>query len=773
MIDPLGQKILNRFPMPNFLDPDPSRQYQWNYIATVSTPNPRRTEIGRIDYSPRDNVQMNFRASHNYQSQSSPWGFWSNGSVNYPLSNAIFNRPGRGFTARSTVTVSPTVFNEFTFGFSQSKNFYDLEDASKVTRSGTGIAMPQQWNPSLNPLGILPNMSFGGVANPANPSVSNTLPYYDSDTIFTFVDNVSKIWGTHSIKAGIYLERARKDQNASVPIMGTLSFDRDGNNPLDTNYGYSNAIMGIYRSYSEPTASPRGKFRFTNLESYIQDAWRVRPRLLLDYGLRVYHNMPQTDGRGNLSNFVPDFYDAAKAPVMLRPGYDANKQKVAIDPLSGKTYSQALIGTFVPGVGTPGIGMANGGTTLPTGLFNVPFLSLAPRVGFSWDPFGKGRTAIRGGVGVFYDRIAFNPIMNTYANPPNVFTPTVYFGTIPDLTATAGKGILAPSNVTGFAGEGHLPATYNYSFGLQQQFGRTMIADVAYVGSVSRHQMWTRQYNQVPMYAKFLDLHPENKDPTTTNAYADNFLRPYQGYGNINMQEFASTSSYNSLQTSFNRRMVKGLMIGFTYTFSKVLGSASADGTTVSTFFDPRSRNYGPLSYDRSHVASTRINYQVPKLGKRLGYRSLGLITDGWELASIGRFMTGSAFTPGFALVSWYEVTGSGEAARIDVVDPSAPEKTRFGPPPRLTFGNAGSNILRQPGMNNWDITLSRQIKVAERRTLQLRFETYNTFNHTQFQNLQTTARFDAQKNQIDPTFLQPTSTRSPRRIQFAARLNW
>lgn len=135
--------------------------------------------------------------------------------------------------------------------------------------------------------------------------------------------------------------------------------------------------------------------------------------------------------------------------------------------------------------------------------------------------------------------------------------------------------------------------------------------------------------------------------------------------------------------------------------------------------------------------------------------------------------MTGAPFTPGYSLVTGYDTTGTGEGARINVVNPDAAPALRFGPPAQKSFGNAGLNILRGPGINNWDISIYRQIKIQERHNLQLRLETYNTFNHTQFSNVNRTARFDAQQQQIDATFLLPTSARSPRRIQLAARLNW
>jgi hypothetical protein len=774
---PVGRKVLDLFPLPNFTDPAPTRLYQWNYISALSGSYPRRTETIRVDYSPRANMQMYLRLSNNSDEQHPTYGLWVVGSVNFPLTPIVFRQPGRGATVHTSATLSQSFFNEFIVGVSQNKLYYFPEFPERVSRKATGIDIPQ-WNPGLNPGGLIPNMTFSSVPNYANPSMSNGVPYYNSNTIFSFVENLSKVWNTHTLKFGVYIERTRKDQSAGTATRGSISFNRDRLSPLDTNYAYSNALIGVYSNYLEATSRPQGQFRFTNLEFYAQDTWRVNRRVSVDCGLRVYHDLPQYDARLQLASFVPALYDSAQAPVLFRPALDATGTKVAVDPLTGRTYPEALIGTYVPGVGNPAMGMAIGGKNgFPRTLYTVPAISLAPRVGFAWDPFGRSRTAIRGGGGVFFDRIQGNPTMNTLANPPTVFVPTVYYGSIEALAQTSGQGILAPTGtVTSLLGREKMPTVYNYSFGVQQQIGRTMLADISYVGSLSRHFSWQRYINPVPIGARHLDLHPENRDTTVSGSrpLPDNFLRPYQGYGDIALYEFGATSNYNSLQASLNRRVSRGLQFGVAYTFGKILGTASSDTFRVSTFFPPRQRDYGFLSYDRTHVLSVRYNWAVLKLGKKLHSRRLGAITDNWELAGIYRLMSGAPFTPGFSTVDGQDITGTpSESARIDVGDPKAPPLERFARPARGTFGNAGASVLRGPGTNNWDLSLYRTIRLKERKTMQVRFETYNTFNHTQFSSLSTSARFDTAGAQVDPLFLEPTAARSPRRVQLALRLNW
>jgi hypothetical protein len=242
----------------------------------------------------------------------------------------------------------------------------------------------------------------------------------------------------------------------------------------------------------------------------------------------------------------------------------------------------------------------------------------------------------------------------------------------------------------------------------------------------------------------------------------------------ISLVEFGSTSNYNALLATFNRRMRGGIQIGFSYSFSKVLGTASTNNSTVSPFFNPRHWDYGPLSYDLTHVASVRYTWLLPRPGERYGLRPLSWIADGWEMAGISRFSTGGAFTPGLSTVDGQDITGTpSEGARPLILDPTASPLDRFGRPVRGSFGNTGVGVLRLPGVNNWDMSIYRELKFTERTKVQLRLESYNTFNHTQFSGLTTTARFNSQGQQVDPLFLHSSAARSPRRVQLAMRLNW
>ena len=786
-----GKNILNLFPMPNYEDPNLVNRYQWNYFVSKAAPYPRRTETARIDFSPKQNWQIYGSISNNSDKQNTLYGIWVDGSLNFPLTPIVFQQPGKLWTIHSTNNIGATMFNDFSVAFSQNTLTYEPLDPAVLDRTKLGINIAQR-NPALNPMNLIPNMSFGGIANAANPSLSNGTPYLNQNTIYSVIDNMSKISRTHTYKFGIYYEHTLKIQSASSQIRGSLAFGADGNNPLDSNNAYANALLGNYSTYSEATARPKGNFLFTNTEFYFQDTWKVKSNFTLDYGVRFYIDPPQYDSNGQLASFAASAYNPDKAVVLLRPVL-VNGAKVALDPVTGKTYPQGLVGAFAPGQGDPANGTIIGGVNgVPRGLYETRPLVAAPRFGFSWDPFKTGRTAVRGGGGVYYDRIQGNPVMGQIENAPSVFTPTQYYGTFADILATAGAGLLAPSGSnSSLATAGHQQSVYNFNLNIQRQLTKSTMIDIGYSGSLGRHQLWQRNINPVPLGSNFLNVNPQNRDLSTTNTVLPpNFLRKYQGFGDILLYEFANSSNYNGLLANVRQRMGRSLNFSASYTFSKALDASDSYSNQVSVFLDPRSRNYGPAGFDRRQNFNANFYWGLPKLSGNAN-RAMRVVANGWEVAGVIRMNTGGPFTPGYSSLNGLATpTGSAsEGARAYVIRPDDPYVTRFSPPPQPAgqgtaawsttstdpqMGNLGKNTMTGRGTKNFDLSVYRNLKFTEKVSGQLRIEGYNAFNNTQFAGVDQTLRFDnATGAMYNTLFNEPTSARPPRRIQIAMRIRF
>lgn len=786
-INPLGQAILNFYPLPNYVDPNPKNRYLWNYKAAGTGNHNRRNDMVRIDASPTNKLHGYFHWINDHDDLVRP--FWRD---NFTFPEWNHPNPGHGYMGSATYIVSPRMVDDVSLGKSWNSWEWHPSDPAALERSAIGN-IPQLF-PNKLQIGskaeqieskFLPNIVFGGA--PVHPPsfTPSSEQFLNYNNVWTVTDNLSYVAGSHQIKTGILYDDVEKVQGQDKQWNGVLNFARNKNNPYDSGDAFSNAILGNFNNYKESTADNVFDAIYWDLAYYVQDDWRVTRKLSLDYGVRFTHMPAQYDVNQTLAAFFPQDYNPAQAPLMYVPGLNSSGQRVGVDPATGQYVSSALIGEFVPGTGNTANGMKVGGEGgTPGGLYTAPSLLVAPRFGFAYDPTGKGTMVIRGGVGLFYDRSSQNISDTSANNPPIAYAPMAFYGNLD--TFAQGSGVLGPTSIPTIAPQSAVdqPSTLSYSLGVQKILPFSSALKVSYVGNVSRHLVDERNLNEIPMFARF---NPANLDPTTKNKpLPDNFLRPYLGWGNITLRQFAAQSNYNSLQVSLQHRLSHGLEFGASYTYSKALGIASKAGNTVSSYFDPRHRNYGPLTYDRTHIFSLNYLYDLPDLGRRLNSRFVGAITDHWALSGITTFVSGYPFTPTFGTTKALDITGSSEGAVINVIgNPtlSKSEKTfghnfntqAFALPTVGTFGDAGVGILRGPGVNNWDIALQKRIPLhSEKRSLSIRAEFYNAFNHTQFTNLDSTARFDPSTGeQVNSDFGAFTAAAPARVIAFTARISF
>lgn len=796
-----GQALLNVYPLPNATNLSITRG-NYNYLFQESIKVPKRQNLFRVDYKPSERNSFYVRGSMWYadnQGIAVPAG-----TANWGLAGLHYTFTDNGITGNWTRVISPRLVNEASLSVRHSvEKGPPLNDAelAKLQRSTYNYTLGQ-FNPQLNPLNIIPQVTFGNITSPANISYDGRTPLRGADTLISFSDNITYTLSSHNLKAGFYFERARNYEGATATFAGQFTFSNDVNNPLNSGYAYANAVLGNFTSYTESTFRPSGEGRQSLADWFVQDSWKATRRLSFEYGVRFSWYNQWYQSTDNSAAFVLERYDRARAPQYYQPACTvavpagsscATANRRARNPVNGALLPAVLIGAFVPGTGDPYNGMVLGtDKSYPRGFKEQQPVQVQPRFGFAWDINGDGKTALRGSVGVFNQtRVSANAIWTDVSrNPPISENPRIFYGNMDTLLSSAGT--LFPSSVTGFDPDAKTPVTYNYTLGIQRDVGFGTVVDVSYVGSQSRHLQQQRNINLIPYRARHLDVNPQNANPVVAGtALPDDFLRPYPGYGNITYYENAGLANYNALQVAVNRRFIRGLQFGVAYTYSKAMDYTDGDRDPIATYRPARIWNYGRAGFDQTHVMVINYTWDLPRASRLWDNTVIKAVFDNWQLSGITAFASGTPGGIGLALVdTGTDLTGGGDGARVVVVgNPNLPDSkqtvaptgfvqwidpTVFRRPARGDFGNAPKDVFRNPGTHNWDFSFFKNIPLwSESRRLQLRWELYNAFNHTQWSGIDTTARFDANGNQVNTRFGQVTAARQARVMQGSLRLTF
>ncbi len=794
-----GLNILKLYPMPN------TSGVGFNYITEEPTSAPQRQDLIRMDW----NISNNWRANGKYlfykNSPTQPYGSFVLGT-NMPDFATDFPNNRYGVTGTVTGSLNTTTVLEVTFG--QSHNSIDIlphnPNFNRTALNLTGI--PLLFKDPVQ-LDLPPQFIFNGGRIANGPNIgSNNAPFHNFNTTRDLAGSVSKIWGPHNAKFGVFWQNSFKPQSSFANNNGQYNFVDNASNPFDTGFGFANAAIGVYNQFTQASVYAVGEYRYNNVEWYAQDNWKLTSRLTLDYGMRFYWIQPQFDESSQTANFLPDQYSAANAPRLYQPAI-VNGVRVGIDPVTGQQVAGTYIGRIVPGTGkltasgVPINGVFQAGQGIEQGLYRNRGVHFAPRFGFAYDVRGDQRLVVRGGAGAFYDRPQGNTVFDLVQNPPTTLQTTLFFGRMQDVGT--GQVLIAPPSLVAIDHEGKIPTTYAYNLGVQYKLPFESVLDVSYVGTSGQHLLQRRSINAPPYGAAYL---PQNQDPTAApstvpgaTALPVDFLRPYQGFGQIQYIEPASSSNYHSLQTSLNRRFSRGLLLGVNYTWSKALGTQSADLQGVAGFgaahnLDNRRANYGPLDFDIRHNFSANFVYELPKATQN---KALGYALNDWQLSGIYHYVTGQPYNVGINVsgISAYTLTGTQnvEGARIVLLknpgsghssDPYHMfDTTAFALPKPGSVGfESGRNFLYRSPINSLDLSLAKRFRFKERAELRFQIDAFNAFNHTQFNNVNAT--FNGALGATTPTNLAAefgnptgfgavTSVRPPRNLQLSARVQF
>jgi len=793
-VDANAQAIMTLIPAPNAGSGAASF-----YMAAPSQPTDWREEMFRIDHNITDKTRFYYRFIHDSWSTVTPTPTWDTGS--FPTVKGGFDGPGISMVANLTATASPTLLNEFVFSYTADHIFiYPIgpyQRPSSMTMSGI---FDNGFGGELPVVTITGGAAYGGgfsAGTGYDPWWRNSNPTY------TFRDQLTKIKGRHNIYIGFYAVAAQKNEMAWGPyphIQGILDFSNTSS--VTTGNAFTDFLVGRVANFTQSQQGYKFYQRYKIMEPYIQDDWRVTNHLTLNAGFRLSLFGTYREKYRHAYNFDPTAYSLSQAAQIDTTGA-VTGQEGALIPNSGNDFD-GLVDCGVSGV--------------PRGCMNGHVFNPAPRIGFSYDPFGTGKTAIRGGYGVFFDHSNGNEA-NTNSlesQPPLVLTPTQY--NILGYTDIGGSGsspLLFPLTATAIQTKANWPYMQQWSLSVQREWFRNTVFNVAYVGSKGTNLYLQTDMNQlhpVPLsenpYGAGQVMTPQDCQNGTVNgqpvsaAAAANFavacgsdpnpLRPFRGYGYLRSVLDKGNSNYNSLQVSA-RRMIGKLQYSVAYTYSHTLDDNSSDLDSYNL------RNlYASSNIDQRHVLNISYIYDLPSF-KRAGAVSKAI--GGWQFSGITSFQTGTPFSidagstgdiiagAGVAngssgVTAYPELIGNPHASppvnqAAGVIGPLLYNPGAFAAPQGLTFGDAGRDILFVPARTNFDMGLFKAIPIKESKRFEFRVESFNVFNHTQWNGVNNYAScYGGADHSVGDasciagnTFLHPSGAHNPRILQFGLKL--
>ncbi len=744
-ISSIAQKLQSYYPAPNFAGPNP---FANNFQASGGPVLNRNNFDGKINLH-----------------QSEKQDIWGKYSRMWAISGgtAVFGiaggpglggaDPGKGDTLVQVIslghtrTLSPHLLLDGVVGYERQGQSVRPNDFG--TNYGSQFGIPNTNGPDPLQSGF-PNISIstGGVnlnGTYTGFGAPNWMPLTRVEESYTHSDNLTWTKGAHELRFGFDLVRHHlnhwQPEIGNFGPRGGLGFTGQetalNGGPAQNQFNaYAAFLLGLSDDTEKSLEYILATGREWQFGWYARDRWQASRNLTVTVGLRY------------------EFY-----PLMTRAASGIERY----DPNSNNVF-----------LGGRGSVPENAGITVSHKLF-------APRIGIAYRMGEK--TVIRAGYGINFDPIPFSrPLRGWYPIVVNFASVASGYGWASTLSQgvpnTAGPdlstGIVQlPANASErspWGGQIHRGYEQSWNFTVERKLPLDVVTSVAYVGTHSVHLLADRDINAgfpgsgttgLPQYAQF--------GRTLTTLMWDGYL----------------SSEYNSLQVAINRQFSKGLMIKGAYTYSKAIDYTDADGwaSTNWNWAPVFQRNRAAAGFDRTHVFQVGWVYELPMgKGKMFAQSGIGnLVLGGWQVNGLIAAYTGVPFSvtsPGSSLNAPDNLqTAQQVKPTVQLLGNVGPgqqyfDNTAFAPvTAAATFGNSGRNILRNPGILNTDLDITRDFRIREKMGLQFRAEFFNLPNTSHFIN--TTGSNIVSNSVTSGTFMQITSASGERQIRFGLRVHW
>jgi hypothetical protein len=715
-----GQALLDIFPapVPGFV------QGSSNWIGTKSTHSDLRKDTFKVDYLLTPNEHLSVRGSH------IPWHFNTPFEDTFGRMEEVWSRPNSVGAVSLISTLSPTLVNEFNFSAnSDGKGSIGFGSyCTSCLRSGYGLNYPFLFPDTKVAADKVPSIRIQGLTTlDAGPYPGSWSGY-----VYGVTNTTTKIIGKHTAKFGAYFEHSGQNDfiqgttaGPGVTVNQDFTFNDTGN-PNTTSLSIANAILGNFDTYSEFGSKAYTPYVANAIDLFAQDSWKVTQKLTLQYGLR-WSLWPAWHSKwGNLSEFLPQFYSPASAPIVDRAGgfiVSGNQYDGIVLPGNGVPSAE---GNRVPALHSGQFNNLYHG--LPDGLSPTQWHVFQPRLGvaYAFSP----RMALRAGIGAFANRTMINRDTALGGNPPFQIQETVVNGIVDTPGGASQRAFPFAQTIQDPLFK--IPMAWEWNTTFQREVMRNTTVELGYVGRRGLHNQRKRNINQ--LLPGTLQANPG------INA---NALRPYLGYGIVDISENSGRSRYNGLQLSVQHRFTAGLQFGLSYTYSH----ARDDGSSLTDVLPNAYSNagyYGLSDFDRTHVLVANYIYELPffKNGKSVAHYALG----GWEISGVNQAQSGVPLSvrtsadiagvgPGSGNQFWNlsgdtSIDRSGFTSFATWFNPAA-----FTIPAQGTYGLQSRNTLRGPGFWTWDVSLRKNFKTFESQSLQFRFELFDVLNHPNWSN--------------------------------------